>query len=632
MYPYANMKLSFVSFCLLLHAGHSFSLLPPSSRRQTTSFSFTNINDDDVIAPDEASFDSLGLSPQAVQAIKSQADWIVPTPIQQMAIPQLLQSGTSSSEGDDPLSTEQTTRHSHSVWCRAPTGSGKTGAYVVPLLDRLRNDHQNQPQDQGMIRSLILCPTRELVVQVGRVVSNLSNNFSSNKRWNVMTVYGGVPLEPQISALVDNTAVVDVLVATPGRLYDVLTHYDDTTHPSTKTPGRRRPASAKAQESAMEQRLLQAMDATGKNTLSLSKIEELQLDRDDDEGRAGLVNLLQGVEYVVLDEADRLLGKAFESEVDSVLELLPHGSSKKGSVHTWMFSATFPKAMEPRMDQVVQKLGAENVEPPVRISCTESDRVMDQETVSSSLKKRLARTSTFQQDQEQQKVGPASTIHLRTIRLEKPDRTQVLRQLLKQDRSGHADNDWDRVLVFVATRYATEHVARKLRRVGISAAELHGKLDQDARIRRLSDFSKGKIRCLIATDVASRGLDVQGLPLVVNYDLPRSPADFVHRIGRTGRAGREGTAITFVTAPTEAQLDLIEKRHLPEPVEREVLPGLQVDEDKWKIESQAARISAPGTTHSTQGLAHDRMHGGIKGRRKSKKDRLREKAAREALN
>jgi superfamily II DNA/RNA helicase len=250
-----------------------------------------------------------------------------------------------------------------------------------------------------------------------------------------------------------------------------------------------------------------------------------------------------------------------------------------------------------------------------------------QEEVSGQLRKRLdrvaAKTNSTASSVEQ--VGPASTIQLRTIRLDKRDRTQALRRLLETETS------WDRVLVFVATRYASEHVATKLRRVGIDSAELHGKLDQEARLRRLTDFKKGKIRVLLATDIASRGLDVVGLPAVVNYDLPRSTSDFTHRVGRTGRAGRQGVAITFVTPDSEAQLDLIESRHLPKPVEREILPGFEPDEDEWQIRSEAARMDTPGVRHSTIGLAHDRMFGGIKGRRKSKKDRLREKIVRDGL-
>lgn len=207
---------------------------------------------------------------------------------------------------------------------------------------------------------------------------------------------------------------------------------------------------------------------------------------------------------------------------------------------------------------------------------------------------------------------------------------------------------WDRVLVFVSTRYLAGHVARKLRRAGYpDAVELHGKLDQDTRRKRLRKFmdasspptpatNKRGPSVLLATDLASRGLDIPRLPAVVNYDLPRSTADFTHRVGRTGRAGRPGEAVTFVTARDEAHYDLIEKRELFHSrrgtttnvvvPRRETWPGFEVDEATWRVEARAGHQGAPGAVHSEQGLTYDRMHGGIKSvRRKSKKDKLREK-------
>jgi superfamily II DNA/RNA helicase len=368
----------------------------------------------------------------------------------------------------------------------------------------------------------------------------------------------------------------------------------------------------------LERRLLAALDQQGSTdaSLSLEQLEALKLDTidEDAQARSSLVNLLENLEYLVLDEADRLLSRAFESELNAVLDLLPE------RVPTWMFSATFPKSIEPRLDQVLTRTGASS---PIRIECAASDRVV-KEDVSASLQKKLERSAKVSTASTIQQVGPASTIQLRAIRLSKMDRTQALKRLLENH------PEWDRVLVFVATRYATEHVTRKLRRAGITTSELHGKLDQDARLRRLNDLKRGKVRVLLTTDVASRGIDIAGLPVVVNYDLPRSTADFVHRVGRTGRAGKAGTAITFVTAGTEAHVELIEQRHLAEPMPREVLPGLEPNEEQWIIEAEASRISAPGTQHSDKGLAHDRMFGGIKGYRKSKKDKLREAAAKAA--
>lgn len=538
---------------------------------------------------DGDSFESLGLSREVLSSVWSQpGQWEVPTPIQRLAIPRLLDDSTTS------------------AWCEAPTGSGKTAAYALPLLEKLKGQKSHE---SGRIASLVLCPTRELAEQIGSVFQSLTKGMGA--RWNVCVIHGGVPLDPQIvqlsnAARVDKT--VDVLIATPGRLYDVLTHYDANDDSSEE----------ETTEAAMERRLLDALDSRSRkdSSLSLTQLEDLKLDSINDDGRLRMKALMEGLDYLVLDEADRLLGRAFESELDKLLGLLP---SKQ--LYSWLFSATFPKQIEPRVDHVLKRVSGSNVTP-VRISCVASDRIA-QENVSSQLQKRLDRVSAHQAPKLEQ-VGPASTIQLRTIRLEQPQRTQALRRLLEEN------EEWDRVLVFVATRYASQHVAQKLRRVGIDSTELHGKLNQQDRSKRLADFKKGKIRVLLATDVASRGLDVVGLPAVVNYDLPRSTADFVHRVGRTGRAGQRGTAVTFVTPVNESHLDLIEQRHLAEPVDREVLLGFEPNEDEWSVKSEASRISAPGTEHSSLGLAHDRMHGGIKGHRKSKKDRLREKAAREA--
>lgn len=566
---------------LVLDEALGFSVVVSASRPKT-SLSHVRLSSTQDVGEQPQTFADLNLSDEILSAVRSQPRWQVPTPIQSLAVPQILASDSS-------------------IWCEAPTGSGKTAAFALPLLQKLYR------KDTTGIASIVLCPTRELAVQIGHVISQLSHSVGGRKDYQVVVLHGGVPLEPQITALSRASrmgSTIDVVVATPGRLVDVLTYYDGDEN-------------SRASESAMERRLLDALDSKGRNdaSLSLAQINDLKLDRSDDDGRSSMRKLLDGVRYLVIDEADRLLGKAFESEIDSCLDLLK--SNKRPSLPTWLFSATFPKSIEPRVAKVLARLGEVA---PLRISCGQSDRTIDDD-VSTSLQKRLDRTSppttTLQQ------IGPASTINLRSIRLDQPKRTQALRKLLEEN------PEWDRVLVFVATRYAAEHVARKLRRYGIESAELHGKLDQEARSRRLRAFAKGGTRVLLATDVASRGLDVVGLPAVVNFDLPRSTADFVHRVGRTGRAGLHGTAVTFVTPTSEAQLELIEMRHLATPIDREVMPGLEPDENEWQIQSTASRIGAPGTIHSSRGLAHDRMNGGIKGRRKSKKDRQRESATRE---
>jgi superfamily II DNA/RNA helicase len=158
-------------------------------------------------------------------------------------------------------------------------------------------------------------------------------------------------------------------------------------------------------------------------------------------------------------------------------------------------------------------------------------------------------------------------IQQRSIAVDPERRTQLLRYLIQH-------HGWERTLVFVATKYATEHVALKLERLGFAARPLHGDLSQGARTRALADFKAGRVRVLLATDVAARGIDVLDLAAVVNFDLPRSAADYVHRIGRTGRAGASGVAVSFVSAATEAHFRLIEKRHGLR-LEREVVSGFE---------------------------------------------------------
>jgi superfamily II DNA/RNA helicase len=197
-------------------------------------------------------------------------------------------------------------------------------------------------------------------------------------------------------------------------------------------------------------------------------------------------------------------------------------------------------------------------------------------------------------------VSEKPPIVQRAIEVDQPRRTQLLRHLLET----HA---FDRTLVFVATTYATEHVSQKLRGLGIAAAPLHGKLSQGARTEALRDFRNGRVRVLVATDLAARGLDITGLPAVVNYDLPRSPNEYTHRIGRTGRAGEPGMAISFITAESYTHFKLIEKR-CELTVVREWIAGFDPVQEP---------ILYPEGSEN----------GGIKGKRKSKKDKLREAQA-----
>lgn len=196
-------------------------------------------------------------------------------------------------------------------------------------------------------------------------------------------------------------------------------------------------------------------------------------------------------------------------------------------------------------------------------------------------------------------VDTTPRIAQRAILVDRPRRTQLLRHLIESE-------GWSRALVFCATRYSTEHVAEKLRRAGLRATALHGELSQAARNQALEDLKRGRVNVLLATDLAARGIDIVELPVVVNYDLPRGADDYLHRIGRTGRAGAAGVAVSFVSADSAAHFALLEKRHgldLP----RETVAGFE------PVEQAPAPTANPG---------------GIKGRRRSKKDRLREAAAR----
>ena len=400
------------------------------------------------------SFQTLGLSPALVRAVREQG-YHAPTAIQAAAIPAVL-------TGGDLLALAQ-------------TGSGKTAAFALPLLQHLL---QTAPSRQP--RALLLLPTRELAVQVGEVLRDLARHLP--ERLKISVLFGGVSINPQLMGL---RGGCDIVVATPGRLLDVVDH------------------------------------------------NALRLD---------------GVSVLVLDEADRLLSLGFSEELQRVLGLLP---ARRQNL---FFSATFPKPVE--------ALAATHLREPQRIAIAPEP----------------ARTDAITQ---------------RSIVVDQAKRTPLLRHLLKEE-------GWERALVFVATRYSAEHVSDKLWNTGFKAAALHGELSQGARTQVLAALKSGEVQVLVATDVAARGLDIPDLPVVVNYDLPRSPADYTHRIGRTGRAGASGIAVSFVPASAEAHFRLIEKRQ-GQRVMREQVDGFE----------------------STEALPVSDPNGGIKGKRPSKKDKLR---------
>ncbi len=398
--------------------------------------------------------------------LRAVSHYPAPTPVQSAAIPVIL-------SGGDVLATAQ-------------TGSGKTTAFVLPLLQRWIARATDRGDSRGrQLDTLILVPTRELAAQVRNVVQQCSAHLE--ERLKVVSAVGGVSINPQMMAL---RGGADVVVATPGRLLDLVE----------------------------------------KNALQLT-----------------------GVKSLVLDEADRLLDLGFADELKRIFDRLPERRQNL------LFSATFPAAVE--------TLAREWLSDPARIE-------IDSEPEESP------------------------DIEQRAIRVDTDKRTPLLRHLIETE-------NWKRVLVFVASQYSADHVADKLRRNGISAQSFHGDLSQGARTDTLADFKNSLVRVLVATDLASRGLDIVQLPVVLNYDLPRSADDYTHRIGRTGRAGESGVAISFVTAASEAHFRLIEKRNRLS-LAREQVQGFEATE-------QAPPRSAGGT-------------GGVKGRRKSKKDKLREAA------
>lgn len=361
------------------------------------------------------SFKSLGLSESLLEAIQK-AKYESPYPIQIQAIPAILQQ-------KDVLGI-------------APTGSGKTASYVLPILQLLVG--KEKPKDRS-VPVLVIVPTRELAAQVQEVVKMFGEYLP--RRIKTMAVFGGVSINPQMM----NLHGTEILVATPGRLLDLLS----------------------------------------RNSIHLDKLQVL-----------------------VLDEADKVLNLGFKLEVDEILSRLP---KKRQNV---LFSAT----MEPSVEELIDKL----LHQPVKIEV------------------------------DQEKVAPeeiAQTAYL----VPKEYKGPLLRHLIQE-------GNWQQVLVFASSIRTADNVANKLKKHGIEAMAFHGDKSQGARTDALVKFKAGKIRVLVATDLAARGIDIKLLPYVVNYELPRSPKDYIHRIGRTGRAGASGEAISLVSEEEEHHFKVIQKK------------------------------------------------------------------------
>lgn len=360
------------------------------------------------------SFTSLGLSATLIKALANQ-NFTAPYPIQQQAIPAIL-------NGKDILGI-------------APTGSGKTLSYALPILMK----QQNSNAKNRYVNVLVLVPTRELAVQVNEVFNLYSKALP--ERIKSMAVFGGVSINPQMM----NLNGVHILIATPGRLLELV-------------------------ES---------------NAVHLSDLDTL-----------------------VLDEADKMLNLGFKEEVNRILKLL---AKKRQNL---LFSAT--------LSDDVNNINQLLLHEPLVIKIEAEQENID-----------LIKQSAYRVSDE--KKGP------------------ILRYLIKH-------NNMKQVLVFTSSVYKADNVADKLRKNGIDAAAIHSKKSQGARTDALARFKNGTLRVLVATDLISRGIDIQFLPFVINYELPRSPKDYVHRIGRTGRAESPGEAISLITPEYEHHFKIIQKK------------------------------------------------------------------------
>lgn len=373
-------------------------------------------------------FATLGLSPSLCTPL-ARLGYTSPTPVQTESIPHVL-------TGADLLA-------------RAQTGTGKTAAFGLPMIDRLivrrqRVSHRVKPV------GLVLVPTRELALQVHKSLSE----YGAPVHLRVTAIFGGVSMHGQVQALRRGT---DIVVATPGRLLDHL----------------------------------------GRKTVDLS-----------------------GIEILTLDEADRMLDMGFLPPLRKVLAVLPRARQ------TLLFSATFSSD--------VVRLSGEFTKEPVRVDVSEG-------------------------------VVVATTVTHRVHPVAEGRKGALLTHVLMQQPTGQA-------LIFCKTKHGSNKVGDYLERSGVKAAVIHGNKSQGARTRALADFKAGRVTALVATDIAARGLDIAQLPLVVNYDLPLVPHDYIHRVGRTGRAGLAGRAVSLVSGADRELLRDIQ-RLLPDPIEQVLVDG-----------------------------------------------------------
>ncbi|ELI6419738.1 TPA: DEAD/DEAH box helicase [Aeromonas salmonicida subsp. salmonicida] len=404
------------------------------------------------------SFNELGLSPHILRAVK-ELGYEQPTPIQQQAIPAVL-------AGQDVLGGAQ-------------TGTGKTAGFTLPMLHRLMANHGRGGRRQ--VRALVLTPTRELAAQVGESIIKYAHHLP----FRTLIAYGGVSIKPNLEAI---KLGVDILVATPGRLLDLLTQ----------------------------------------RALTLTELEVL-----------------------VLDEADRMLDMGFITDIRRIMKALPEERQ------TLLFSATFSNEIKELADDLLKS--------PTLIEVSPSN-------------------------------SPAEQVNQRIIKVDRERKRELLSHMIGR-------NNWQRVLVFVRTKQIADRLAHQMEKDGLNTVAIHGDKSQGARNRALADFREGKVRVLVATDIAARGLDIDQLPHVINFELPQVAEDYIHRIGRTGRAGRGGEAISLVSQDEQDQLKAIESL-IGLSIPSEILAG-------YEPSGKPTRQTLPGSK-PVQNPPRDRGHANAK--------------------
>ncbi|MBE0638381.1 MAG: DEAD/DEAH box helicase [Bacteroidales bacterium] len=393
-------------------------------------------------------FENLNIIAPITQALK-QMGYIAPTPIQEKVIPQFL-------KGADVFGTAQ-------------TGTGKTAAFAIPILQNL--SLSSTDSRSGGIRALVVAPTRELAIQI----SDSFSDYGKGLKLRHTVVYGGVSQLPQTTIL---RRGVDILIATPGRLLDLMNQ------------------------------------------------GFIRLDR---------------VEFFILDEADRMLDMGFAPDIKRIIAKLP------ARRQTGFFTATIPPE--------IRALASSLLHNPVMINAVPAST-------------------------------PAEGINQSVYYVEKAGKKALLHQVLQSD-------EIETVLIFTRTKHGANRVAQDLNKVGITAEAIHGNKSQQARQRALTGFKNRTIKVLVATDIASRGIDVERLSHVINYELPEVPETYIHRIGRTARAGLKGTAISFCSSDERGSLKDINKL-LPSSIEVRQMEGFAAIE---KNPHAAATISKPGNTN-----------------------------------